>query len=140
MEKPSIEEMSQILKASHTVAVVGLSSKPNRPGYTIPAYLQEQGYRIIPVNPALTEVLGEKAYASLQDIPESVEIVQVFRRSEDLPPVVEEAIAIGAKVVWMQLGIVNDQAAARAREAGLQVVMDTCMGATHRALRARGEI
>jgi uncharacterized protein len=140
MEKPSIEEMSQILKTSHTVAVVGLSSKPNRPGYTIPAYLQEQGYRIIPVNPALTEVLGEKAYASLQDIPESVDIVQVFRRSEDVPPVVEEAIAIGAKVVWMQAGIINEQAAARAREAGLQVVMDTCMGATHRALRARGEI
>jgi uncharacterized protein len=140
MEKPSMEEMSQILKTSHTVAVVGLSSKPNRPGYTIPAYLQEQGYRIIPVNPALTEVLGEKAYASLQDIPESVDIVQVFRRSEDLPPVVEDAIAIGAKVVWMQAGIVNDQAAARAREAGLQVVMDTCMGATHRALRGRGEI
>ena len=140
MEKPSMQEMSKILKTSHTIAVVGLSSKPNRPGYTIPAYLQEQGYRIIPVNPALTEVLGEKAYASLQDIPESVDIVQVFRRSEDVPPVVEEAIAIDAKVVWMQAGIVNEQAAARAREAGLRVVMDTCMGATHRALRARGEI
>jgi uncharacterized protein len=140
MEKPSMQEMSKILKTSHTIAVVGLSSKPNRPGYTIPAYLQEQGYRIIPVNPALTGVLGEKAYASLQDIPESVDIVQVFRRSEDVPPVVEEAIAIGAKVVWMQAGIINEQAAARAREAGLQVVMDTCMGATHRALRARGEI
>ena len=135
-----MEEMSQILNTSHTVAVVGLSSKPNRPGYTIPAYLQEQGYRIIPVNPALTEVLGEKAYASLHEIPESVDIVQVFRRSEDVPPVVEEAIAIGAKVVWMQAGIVNEQAAARAREAGIQVVMDTCMGATHRALRAHGEI
>jgi uncharacterized protein len=140
MEKPSMQEMSQILKTSHTIAVVGLSSKPNRPSHTIPAYLQEQGYRIIPVNPTINEALGEKAYASLQDIPESVDIVQVFRRSEDVPPVVEEAIAIGAKVVWMQAGIVNEQAAARAREAGLRVVMDTCMGATHRALRARGEI
>ncbi len=135
-----MEELSKILKTSHTVAVVGLSSKPNRPGYTIPAYLQEQGYRIIPVNPALTEVLGEKAYTSLLDIPESVDIVQVFRRSEDVPPVVVDAIAIGAKVVWMQAGIVNEQAAAQARAAGLQVVMDTCMGATHRALRAQGEI
>jgi uncharacterized protein len=140
MEKLSMKEMSQILKTSHTIAVVGLSSKPNRPGHTIPAYLQAQGYRIIPVNPTIKEALGERAYASLHDIPESVDIVQVFRRSEDLPPVVEEAIAIGAKVVWMQAGIVNEQAAARAREAGLQVVMDTCMGATHRALRARGEI
>ena len=135
-----MEELSKILKTSHTVAVVGLSSKPNRPGYTIPAYLQEQGYRIIPVNPALTEVLGEKAYTSLLDIPESVDIVQVFRRSEDVLPVVEDAIAIGAKVVWMQAGIVNEPAAAQARAAGLQVVMDTCMGATHRALRAQGEI
>jgi uncharacterized protein len=140
MEKLSREEMSQILKTSHTVAVVGLSSKPNRPGYSIPAYLQEQGYRIIPVNPTINEALGEKAYASLHEIPESVDIVQVFRRSEEVPPVVEDAIAIGAKVVWMQAGIVNEQAAARAREAGLQVVMDTCMGATHRALRARGDI
>jgi uncharacterized protein len=140
MEKPSIEEMSQILKTSHTIAAVGLSSKPNRPGYSIPAYLQEQGYRIIPVNPTINEALGEKAYASLHEIPESVDIVQVFRRSEDVPPVVEDAIDIGAKVVWMQAGIVNEQAAAKARDAGLQVVMDTCMGATHRALRARGEI
>jgi uncharacterized protein len=140
MEKPSMQEMSKILKTSHTIAVVGLSSQPNRPGYTIPAYLQEQGYRIIPVNPALTEVLGEKAYASLQDIPESVDIVQVFRRSEDLPPVVEEAIAIGAKVVWMQPGTFNADASARAKAAGLKVVEDACMGATHRALRARGEI
>jgi uncharacterized protein len=103
MEKLSREEMSQILKTSHTVAVVGLSSKPNRPGYSIPAYLQEQGYRIIPVNPTINEALGEKAYASLHEIPESVDIVQVFRRSEEVPPVVEDAIAIGAKVVWMQL-------------------------------------
>jgi predicted CoA-binding protein len=92
------------------------------------------------VNPNLTEVLGEKAYASLRDIPEPVDIVDIFRRAEDILPVVEDAIAIGARVIWMQLGIVNEAAAERARAAGLEVVMDTCLGATHRLLRARGEI
>lgn len=134
------EQLRQMLKASKTIAVVGISNKPDRPGYTIPVYMQQQGYRIIPVNPNLTEVLGEKVYASLRDIPGPVDVVDIFRRAEDVPPIVEDAIAIGAKVVWMQLGIVNDAAAARARAAGLQVIMDTCIGETHQELRARGEI
>ena len=139
-EKSALEQLRRILAASKTIAVVGLSDKPDRPSYTIPAYLQQQGYRIIPVNPKLTEVLGEKAYASVRDIPEPIDVVEVFRRAEDVPPIVEDAIAKGAKVVWLQLGIVNEEAAARAKAAGLQVVMDTCMGATHRLLRSRGEI
>lgn len=137
---PALEQLRQILTTSKTVAVVGLSDKPDRPSHTIPAYLQQQGYRIIPVNPKLTEVLGEKAYASVRDIPEPIDVVQVFRRAEDVPPIVEDAIAKGAKVVWMQLGIVDEAAAVQAEAAGLQVVMDTCMGATHRLLRSRGEI
>ncbi len=136
----TLEELRQILATTRTIAVVGLSSKPNRPGYTIPAYLQEQGYRIIPVNPNLSEALGEKAYANLREIPEPVDVVDIFRRAEDVPPIVEDAIAIGAKVVWMQLGIVNEAAAARAEAAGLTVVMDTCMGATHQLLRSEGKI
>ena len=140
MERRSMQELAQILKAGRTVAVVGLSSRTDRPSHRIPAYLQEQGYRIIPVNPTLSEALGERAYPSLSEVPEAVDIVQIFRRSEDVPPVVDEAIAIGAKVVWMQAGIVNEDAARKAGEAGLQVVMDTCMGATHRALRAQGVI
>lgn len=140
MDRPNRQELAQILSTYKTVAVVGLSSRPDRPSHSVPAYLQGQGYRIIPVNPTLSEALGERAYASLSEVPEAVDIVQVFRRSEDVPPVVVDAIAIGAKVVWMQAGIVNEPAAAQARAAGLQVVMDTCMGATHRALRAQGEI
>jgi predicted CoA-binding protein len=102
--------------------------------------MQEQGYRIIPVNPTISEVLGEKAYASLRDIPEAVDIVDIFRRPEHIPSIVEDAIAIGAKVVWMQLGIVNEEAAARAEAAGLTVVMDTCIRATHKRLVAWDEI
>jgi predicted CoA-binding protein len=134
------QKLSKILSTYKTIAVVGLSNKPDRPAYTIPAYLQQQGYRIIPVNPTLTEALGEKAYASLRDIPEAVDVVEIFRRAEDVPPIVDDAIVIGARVVWMQSGIVNEAAAAQAEAAGLQVVMDTCMGATHRSLRARGEL
>ncbi len=133
------EKLSNILSTSKTIAVVGLSNKPGRPAQTVPAYLQQQGYRIIPVNPTLSEALGEKAYASLRDIPEPVDVVEIFRRADDVPPIVQDAIAIGAKVVWMQSGIVNEAAAAQAEAAGLQVVMDTCMRATHRALHARSE-
>src|SRR5438309_1002118 len=110
----AMQELRHILASSKTIAVVGLSDKPDRPSHSIPAYLQEQGYRIIPVNPNLTEALGEKAYASLRDIPEPVDVVEIFRAPEAVPPIVEDAIAIGAKVVWMQLGIVNEAAAARA--------------------------
>lgn len=134
------EMAREILTTTRTIAVVGLSNKPDRPSHEIASYLKDAGYRTIPVNPAIQEALGEKAYASLKDIPENVDVVQIFRRSEEVPPIVEDAIAIGAKVVWMQSGIVNEEAAALAEAAGLTVVMDTCMRAVHRALRARGAI
>jgi predicted CoA-binding protein len=136
----TMEELRQILLTTKTIAVVGLSSTPERPGYRIPAYLQSQGYRILPVNPNLSRALGEKAYGSLADLPIPVDVVLIFRRSEHVPPIVEDAIAIGAKVVWMQSGIVNEEAAARAEAAGLTVVMDTCMGSTHEYFRAIGKI
>ena len=139
-QRKTLEELRQILATTKTIAVVGLSDKPDRPSHTIPAYLQRQGYRIIPVNPKISEALGEKAYPSLRDVPVPVDVVEIFRHAEDAPPIVEDAIAIGAKVVWMQLGIVNEEAAARAEAAGLTVVMDTCMGATHQLLRSKGEI
>jgi predicted CoA-binding protein len=133
-------KLRDILVNSKTIAVVGLSGNPEHAGHSVPAYLQAQGYRIIPVNPNLTHALGEKAYANLRDVTEAVDVVQIFRPSEAVPPIVEDAIAIGAKVVWMQEGIVNEAAAARAEAAGLQVVMDACMRVTHRTLRAIGEI
>ncbi len=117
--------------AAKTVAVVGLSSNPTNPSYAIARYLQEHGYRIIPVNPKETEVLGEKAYPSVQAIPERVDVVDVFRRAEAMPDVVEDAIAAGAPLVWMQLGIRNEAAATRAQAAGLAVVMDHCMKVEH---------
>ncbi|HEX9926007.1 MAG TPA: CoA-binding protein [Anaerolineae bacterium] len=124
----------RILETVKTIAVVGLSSIKTRAGYTVPAYLQEAGYRIIPVNPYLTESLNEKAYPDLHSVPEPVDMVLIFRRSEHIPPVVEQAIDIGAKVVWMQFGIVNEAAAAKARQAGLDVVMDSCSAVDHRRL------
>lgn len=130
----SNEMMRDILLSAKTVASVGLSSNPAKESHGIAAYLKGQGYRIIPVNPTTSEVLGEKAYPDLESVPEKIDVVQVFRRPEDVPPVVESAINVGAKVVWMQEGIVNEEAAAKAREAGLQVVMDACMRAAHRGL------
>jgi predicted CoA-binding protein len=124
----------KVLNSSRTVAVVGLSSKPDRPSYRVASYLKEQGYKIIPVNPAEKEILGELCYPDLASIPESVDVVDVFRRSEEVLPIVEEAIRIGAKAVWMQEGVINEEAAARAREAGLVVVMDRCMRKEHRKL------
>lgn len=121
-----------IFAETRTIAVVGFSSRPERAGYYVPAYLRDQGYRIIPVNPHLQTGLGEKAYPDLSSVPEPVDLVLIFRRSEEVPSVVEQAIAIGAKAVWMQLGIVNEAAAARARAAGLRVVMDACMLIEHR--------
>jgi len=134
------EDVVQILATRKTIAVVGLSDNPDRLSYQIAAYLQQHGYRIIPVNPTIAEALGETAYPSLRDIPERVDVVQVFRKPDDVPPIVEDAIVIGAKVVWMQPGTVNEQAAARAKAAGLKVLMDICMRATHRALQASGRI
>lgn len=122
----------EILKKYKKIAVVGVSSNPLRPSYEVTQYMQESGYRIIPVNPNETEVLGEKSYARLEDVPEKIEIVDVFRRAEDVPPVAESAIAVGAKVLWMQLGIENAGAAKRARDAGLAVVEDACILVEHR--------
>ena len=126
--------MKEILLSIKTVASVGLSSNQEKESYWIVSYLKDQGYRIIPVNPGTPEILGQKTYPDLESIPEKVDVVQVFRKSQDVPPVVDSAIKIGAKVVWMQEGIVNEEAAQKARDAGLQVVMDACMRATHQRL------
>jgi hypothetical protein len=130
--KAATDPILEILKNYKTIAVVGLSSNPARPSYGVTEYMQSAGYRIIPVNPNETEVLGEKSYARLEDVPGKIEIVDVFRRAEDVPPVVESAIRVGAKVVWMQLGIENADAAERARAAGLIVVEDACVLVEHR--------
>lgn len=128
----SIEQ--EILNKSHVVAVVGLSSKPERPSYVVASYLKEHGYKIIPVNPTEKEVLGETSYPDLLSVPEPVDVVDIFRRSEDVPPIVDQAIKMGAKAVWMQEGVMSEAAAARAREAGLLVVMDKCMRKMHEKL------
>ena len=117
------QEQLQLANAS-TIAVVGISPRPERPSHYVALYLQEQGYRIIPVNPLLETVLGERCYPDLKSVPERVDMVNIFRRSEHVGPIVDDAIAIGAKYVWMQDGVVDEAAAARAREAGLSVVMD----------------
>jgi len=121
----------ELLRSSRTIAVVGLSCKKFRPSYGVAEYMQREGYRIIPVNPNETQVLGEKAYARLEDIPEHVDIVNIFRRSEFVGPVVESAVRIGAKAVWMQEDVADDDAAKKAREAGLYVVMDRCILKEH---------
>ena len=128
--------IEKILKTTKTIAVVGLSSERSKAGYYVPAYLQAQGYRIIPVNPNLDTALGEKAYPDLPAVSEPVDLVLIFRRPEAVPPFVDQAIEIGAKAVWMQLGIVNEAAAAKARAAGLEVVMDACMLVEHRRRRS----
>lgn len=130
MKQP--DTIDKILATAQVVAVVGLSSQQSRAGYYVPAYLQQHGYRIIPVNPYLTEALGEKAYPDLPSVPEPVDLVLIFQRSEKVPPFVQQAIEIGAKAVWMQQGIVHSQAAAQAQAAGLDVVMDACMLVEHR--------
>lgn len=121
------ENIPQILEHYKRIAVVGVSNKPERAGYYIPRFLQEQGYKIFPVNPGLDEVLGEKCYPSLMEIPEPIDVVDIFRRAEFVDDIVDEAIKKGAKVIWMQSGIINEGAAQKAIEAGLQVVMDRCM-------------
>src|SRR5215207_8850529 len=128
-------EIKKILQRAQTIAVVGLSDRPDRDSNGVARFLQRNGYRIIPVNPNLRGlVLGEQPYASLRDIREHVDIVNVFRRSEYLPQIVEDAIAIGADIVWTQLGVMNRAAAQRAQQAGLSVVMDRCMAIEHRRL------
>ncbi len=128
------ETIATLLREAKTIAVVGLSSKPQRSSYGIAQYLQRHGYRVIPVNPAETEVLGEKSYASLKDIPEHVDIVDVFRRSEFVPDIADEAIEIGAGTLWLQQGVIHEEAARKARAAGLIVVMDQCIAVDHHLL------
>ncbi len=127
-----------ILKKYKTIAVVGLSSDPARPSHGVAEYLQSAGYRIIPVNPNEREVLGEKSYARLEDVPEKVEIVDIFRRVEEVPPVVNSAVRVGAKVVWMQLGIADEKAAEKARAAGVTVIEDACMFVEHKKRKRAG--
>jgi predicted CoA-binding protein len=129
-----IEGLRRILKENHTIAVVGLSAQWFRPSFFAAKYLQEHGYRVVPVNPAYSEVLGEKCYASLLDVPERIDVVDVFRKSADVPTIVEDAITIGAKVAWLQIGVIHEAAARRAREAGLEVVMNRCMKIEHARL------
>jgi hypothetical protein len=125
----------KILKTYRKVAVVGLSPKPDRPSHRVASYLKGQGYRIIPVNTYAKEILGETCYPHLSSIPEPVDVVDIFRRPEAVLPIVEDAIKIGAKAVWMQEGVINEEAASLAKEAGLLVVMDRCMLKEHRKLR-----
>jgi uncharacterized protein len=128
-----IDSLRRILKQNRVIAVVGLSADWYRPSYFAAKYMQEHGYRVIPVNPryAGKQVLGERCYASLREIPDKVDLVDVFRKSDDVMPIAEDAIAIGAKVLWQQLGVKNEAAAAKAREKGLEVVMDRCVKIEH---------
>ena len=125
------DPISEILKSSRTIAVVGLSSRKFRPSHGVAEYLQSVGYRIIPVNPHEREVLGEKSYATLEDIPEKIDIVDIFRRPEYVPEIVESAIRIKARAIWMQEGVIHPEAAEKARRAGIAVVMDNCILKEH---------
>jgi uncharacterized protein len=133
-----VDPIAEILKTYRTIAVVGLSSNVARPSYGVSEYMQSAGYRIIPVNPNEREVLGEKSYARLEEVAEKIEIVDVFRRTEQVPGVVDSAIRAGASVVWMQLGIEHEEAAEKARAAGLIVVMDACVLVEHKRRRRFG--
>ncbi len=135
--KSAGDPLAEILRSAKTIAVVGLSANPARPSHEVAEYLQRVGYRIIPVNPRETEVLGEKAYARLEDVPEKVDIVDIFRRAVEVGPVVESAIVIGAKLVWMQLGIEEGAAAERARGKGLVVIEDACLLVEDKRRRVR---
>jgi len=126
------DQIGELLKKAKNIAVVGLSDSPLRASHGVAAYMQSQGYRIIPVNPTITDVLGETAYASLRDVKEKIDIVDVFRRSEYVPEIVDEAIASGVPAIWMQEGVVHEEAAEKARRAGIFVVMDRCILKEHR--------
>jgi predicted CoA-binding protein len=134
VREPIADPADKILRSARTIAVVGLSPNPRRPSYGVARYLQRAGYRIIPVNPNVSEVLGERSYATLFELPGPVDVVEVFRRSEFAGAIVDEAIAIGAAAVWLQDGVVDEAAAERAREAGLDVVMDDCMMRRHASM------
>jgi uncharacterized protein len=132
--EPGEDELRAIYADTATIAVVGASANPGKAAHTIPAYLREVGFRIVPVNPAAEEILGVTAYPRLEDVPVPVDVVEVFRPAAEAPEIARSAVAIGAKVLWLQEGIVSEEAAAIAREGGLRVVMDRCMGVTHRKL------
>jgi len=133
-QNPPAEEIRALLERVKTIAVVGLSPKADRPSHRIARRLQEWGYRVIPVRPAVAEVLGERAYARLSDLPTKPDLVDVFRAADEIGPLVDECIALGIAAIWIQEGIVNDEAAARAKAAGMQVVMDRCIAVEHRRL------
>lgn len=137
---PEDRELKALLGEARTIAVVGLSSKPGRPSLEVASYLQDRGFRIVPVNPRENEVLGEEAYATLRDIPADlpIDVVDVFRRSEDTPEIARDAVAIGARVLWLQAGITNDEAYRIASEAGLEVIMGVCIRSTDRRLQREG--
>jgi predicted CoA-binding protein len=128
-----VADIPHILRTCRTIAIVGLSGKPERDSHSVAEYLIRHGYKVIPVNPMIREVFGLRAYPDLSSVSEKVDIVNIFRRSDQVPPIVDEAIKINAKVIWMQLGIVNEEAAQKAREAGLQVVMNRCIKVEHMA-------
>jgi predicted CoA-binding protein len=134
IDTPEREQLLAIYRTAHTIAVVGASADPAKAAYQIPRYLQQQGYRIIPVNPRGGEILGEQVYTTLVDVQEPIDVVDVFRPAEEAPEIARQAVAAQAKVLWLQLGIVSEEARQIATAAGLQVVMDRCMGATHAAL------
>jgi len=135
MANPSNDELKALLTDSTTIAIVGASANPDKASHGIMKKLKSVGYRVIPVNPRETDVLGERSYPSLVDVPDRIDIVDVFRRAEDAPQIADEAVTIGAKALWLQTGIVSDEAAARAHKGGLTVVMDACIGATHAMLQ-----
>ena len=135
MPASASDPIGDLLRKAKTIAVVGLSNKPLRPSHGVSLYMQQQGYRIIPVNPNIQSALGEKAYASLKDVPEKIDLVNIFRRSEFVPEVVDQAIALKVPAVWMQEEVVHEPAAKKARQAGIFVVMDRCIRKEHRARR-----
>lgn len=136
MRNPTDGEIKGILKRAKNIAVVGLSDKRERDSQRVATYLKGRGYKVFPVNPTIEETLGQRSYPRLEDIPKPIDVVDIFRAPEHVSPIVESATAIGAKVVWMQLGVVNEEAAEKARDAGLTVVMDRCMMQEHRRLLA----
>ncbi|AEF94563.1 CoA-binding domain protein [Desulfotomaculum nigrificans CO-1-SRB] len=131
---PDDQTIKELLNNCHTIAIVGLSDKPQRDSFKVANYLQQHGYRIIPVHPRVTEVLGEKAYKTLADIPDQIDLVNVFRKSEDTPPVVEQAVSLKPKAIWLQLGIANEEAAQIATRAGITFVQDRCIKIEHARL------
>jgi predicted CoA-binding protein len=132
---PSDQELKELLTNAKTIAIVGASPNPDKASYGIMQKLLSVGYNVVPINPTETEILGQRSYPSLIDVPEPIDIVDVFRRAEDTPAIADDAITIGAKALWLQTGIASEDAAARAKAGGLMVVMDTCIGATHSLLR-----